>query len=219
MTIKLELLAYVRVSSKDQEKKETHQNQIIRIKRWAEYEGHTIIKWYQDLAKSGKETENHPEFQLMMKEIELIGDGVVIDNLSRFARNPKDLLVNNHRISEDLKKEFFCVKEKIDTTTPHGQFMLTVLAGLYQLELEDFRDRVERGRERKREEKKEDPSIRLGGPVPKEVDRKKAEKELKKGKSVPHVAELLKISPQTLRRRMKNWGIYQAYVDNEFAQI
>ena len=54
------------------------------------------------------------------------GDIVVVESISRFARNTRDLLeLVDQLVAKGV--QFVSMKEKIDTSTPSGKFMLTVL--------------------------------------------------------------------------------------------
>ena len=53
------------------------------------------------------------------------GDTVIVESISRFARNTRDLLDLVEHLTEK-QVEFVSRKEAIDTTTPTGKFMLTV---------------------------------------------------------------------------------------------
>ena len=72
------------------------------------------------------------------------GDTVIVESISRIARNTRDLL---SIISELTEKgvEFVSLKENIDTTTPHGRFMLTVFGALAELERESILERQREG--------------------------------------------------------------------------
>ena len=50
-----------------------------------------------------------------------------MESISRIARNTRDLLTIISSLTEK-GVEFVSLKENIDTTTPHGRFMLTVTA-------------------------------------------------------------------------------------------
>ena len=82
---------------------------------------------------SGKNV-NRPELQKMMEYVRK-GDIVIVESISRFARNTRDLL----ELVEQLTAkgvEFVSRKEAIDTTTPTGKFMLTVFGAVAELERE-----------------------------------------------------------------------------------
>lgn len=72
------------------------------------------------------------------------GDTVVVESISRIARNTKDLLnIITGLAEKDV--EFVSLKENIDTTTPHGRFMLTVFGALAELERESILKRQREG--------------------------------------------------------------------------
>ena len=61
------------------------------------------------------------------------GDTVIVESISRFARNTRDLLELVEKLSAK-GVEFVSKKEAIDTTTPTGKFMLTVFGAVAELE-------------------------------------------------------------------------------------
>lgn len=91
---------------------------------------------------SGKDTRR-PELQKMLFYLRP-GDTVVVESISRFARNTKDLL----ELMETLEVKgaaFISQKEAIDTTTPSGKFMLTVFGAMAELERDYIRLRQKEG--------------------------------------------------------------------------
>lgn len=91
---------------------------------------------------SGKNT-NRPELQRMMEYVRR-GDTVIVESISRFARNTRDLLELVEQLSVK-GVEFVSKKEAIDTTTPTGKFMLTVLGAVAELEREYILQRQREG--------------------------------------------------------------------------
>ena len=85
-----------------------------------------VDELYLDRA-SGKNTDR-PELKKMMEYVRQ-GDTVIVESISRFARNTKDLLELVERLSAK-HVEFVSRKEAIDTTTPTGKFMLTVFGAV-----------------------------------------------------------------------------------------
>lgn len=82
---------------------------------------------------SGKNTDR-PELKRMMNFVRA-GDTVIVESISRFARNTKDLL----ELVEQLASKgvaFVSQKEAIDTSTPTGKFMLTIFGAVAELERE-----------------------------------------------------------------------------------
>ena len=91
---------------------------------------------------SGKNT-NRPELQKMIEYVRR-GDTVIVESISRFARNTRDLLDLVEKLSEK-GVEFVSKKEAIDTTTPTGKFMLTVFGAVAELEREYILQRQQEG--------------------------------------------------------------------------
>lgn len=68
------------------------------------------------------------------------GDVLIIESISRLARNTKDFL----EIVNDLTErgiEVVSLKENIDTSTPQGKFICTIFGALYELERDSIRQR------------------------------------------------------------------------------
>ena len=91
---------------------------------------------------SGKNT-NRPELQKMMEYVRR-GDTVIVESISRFARNTRDLLELVEKLSAK-GVEFVSKKEAIDTTIPTGKFMLTVFGAVAELEREYILQRQREG--------------------------------------------------------------------------
>ncbi len=68
------------------------------------------------------------------------GDVLIIESISRLARNTKDFL----EIVNDLTErgiEVVSLKENIDTSTPQGKFICTIFGALYELERDSIKQR------------------------------------------------------------------------------
>ena len=72
------------------------------------------------------------------------GDTVIVESISRFARNTKDLLELVEQLAQK-HVEFVSKKEAIDTSTPTGKFMLTVFGAVAELEREYILQRQREG--------------------------------------------------------------------------
>ena len=91
---------------------------------------------------SGKSMDR-PELKRLMAFVRT-GDCVIVESISRFARNTRDLL----ELIEQLQQkevQFVSKKEAIDTTTPTGKFMLTVFGAVAELEREYILQRQREG--------------------------------------------------------------------------
>ena len=91
---------------------------------------------------SGKNTER-PELKRMMSFVRE-GDMVIVESISRFARNTRDLLDLVEQLTRK-QVEFVSKKEAIDTTTPSGKFMLTIFGAVAELEREYILQRQREG--------------------------------------------------------------------------
>ena len=117
-------IAYVRVST-------IEQNEARQLEGLQKY---NIDKWFTEKI-SAKDT-NRPQLQLML-EFAREGDTIFIHDFSRLARSTKDLL----DIVEKLKiKGVHLVsnKENIDTSTPTGKLMLTMIGAINEFERQNL---------------------------------------------------------------------------------
>jgi len=81
--------------------------------------------------QSGKDAAR-PGLQKLLSKVKQ-GDIVIVESVSRFARNTRDLLDLIDKLTTK-GVEFVSQKEHIDTTTPTGKFMLTVFGAVAELE-------------------------------------------------------------------------------------
>ena len=91
---------------------------------------------------SGKDT-NRPGLQAMLEYVRE-GDMLYVESISRLARSTRDLLSIVDQLHEK-NVQFISEKERIDTETPQGKFMLTVFAAIADLEREQIRQRQAEG--------------------------------------------------------------------------
>lgn len=184
-------IAYVRVSTVEQ----NEQRQIEGIKNKA-----NIDKWFIEKA-SAKDT-NRPELKSLLDYVRE-GDTVYIHDFSRLARSTKDLL----DIVETLKNKgvtLYSNKESIDTSTPNGKLMLTMIGAIYEFERANM---LERQREGIAIAKKEGKY--RGGQV-KKIDLSLFEtnynRYLKREITKVQLAEVLSISRPTLDKLIKEYN-------------
>lgn len=124
-------VAYVRVSTVEQN--EARQIEALKV--------HGIEKWFTEKV-SGKDT-NRPQLQAMLEFVR-DGDTVYIHDFSRLARSTKDLL----EIVETLNNKgvhLVSNKENIDTSTPTGKLMLTMIGAIAEFERQNMLERQREG--------------------------------------------------------------------------
>ena len=84
-------------------------------------------------------SSNRPEFEKAL-EFAREGDTLVVTTLSRFARSISDLWKNVERL--DAKDVSFQILDmNLDTSTPTGKLLLTMLGAVYQFEREILLER------------------------------------------------------------------------------
>ena len=187
------LLGYIRVSSIDQ----NEARQIEALKD----QGVEIENIYID-KQSGKNADRDNLKALLAFARK--GDTVITESISRIARNTKDLL----NIIDTLSKkhvDFISLKERIDTSTPQGKFMLTVFGAMAELERESILERqregiaiakqngVYQGRQRIKINKEEFAEV--------------AKRWRKDEITAVEAMQLLNLKPNTFYRRIKEWGL------------
>lgn len=124
-------IAYVRVST-------VEQNEARQIEALKKYD---IEKWFTEKV-SAKDT-NRPMLQQMI-DFAREGDTIYIHDFSRLARSTKDLL----DIVELLQKKNIHLvsnKENIDSSTPTGKLMLTMIAAINEFERANLLERQREG--------------------------------------------------------------------------
>ena len=126
-------IGYARVSTDEQ-------NEARQLKSFADY-SEKITKIFTD-KMSGKDT-NRPQLKAMLNYVRE-GDVVVVSDFSRLARSTTDMLQIVKELT-DKGVALISIKEKVDTDTPQGRFMLTIFAALAELERETILQRQREG--------------------------------------------------------------------------
>ena len=88
-------------------------------------------------------TRNRPQLEALLKDLQE-GDTVVVKSLDRLSRSTKDLL----EIVEQIKKVVAGLKIldlAVDTNTPMGEFFLTIMGAIGQLERKTIKERTKEG--------------------------------------------------------------------------
>lgn len=91
---------------------------------------------------SGRKKDNRDEFNRLLETVKS-GDVIVVTKLDRFARSTKDALNTIDMLqSKDVGLIVLNVKNEIlDTTTPAGKLMITVLAAVAEFEADLNKER------------------------------------------------------------------------------
>lgn len=188
MEVKMKI-GYIRISSADQN---TARQEVLMQELGVE---HVYID-----RMSGKNADR-PELKRMMNYVRE-GDTVIVESISRFARNTRDLLDLIEQLNEK-NVEFVSKKEAIDTSTPTGKFMLTIFGAVAELEREYILQRQREGIEIAKANgvyKGRKPIVRAGFEA--------VVKEWRDGK-ITAVAAMRKLDlkPSTFYRKVKKMGL------------
>lgn len=110
-----------------------------RIKAWAKSQGHSIVKWHEDLDQPGSKADR-PGLNAAMSRIEGgASSGLVVARLDRFGRSVQDSanLLARIRAADGV---LCTVAEGIDTSGYMGKFLADLFAALGELELARIRE-------------------------------------------------------------------------------
>lgn len=124
-------VAYIRVSTAEQN--EARQLEALK--------GYEIDKYYSE--KVSAKNTNRPQLQAMLEFVRE-GDSVYVHDFSRLARSTKDLLSITDYLDEK-KVNLISLKENIDTTTPTGKLMLTMIGAIAEFERQNILERQREG--------------------------------------------------------------------------
>jgi DNA invertase Pin-like site-specific DNA recombinase len=186
---------YARVSTANNGQDPTMQTRELR--EYAERRKWTVAGEYVDVGISGTK-EKRPELDRLMADAHRRRfDAVVVWKFDRFARSVSHLL----RALETFKAqgiEFVSFSEQLDTSTPAGKLVFTVLGAVAELERSLIVERVKAGLRNARAKGKT-----LGRPI-KLVDTRQIAELRAQGRSWRKIARRLGISARTARRAGQN---------------
>ncbi len=183
---------YVRVSTKDQ----SVGMQLNDLERYSKERGLNIFKVYEDNGVSGTKETRPALGQLMDDARKRKFNVVLVWRFDRFARSTKHL-VNALYEFRNLGIDFISYQENIDTSSPLGEAIFTIISAMSKLERDIIAERVKGGLRKARANGK-----RLGRPES-EVDTDKIVEYKKQGKSIREIAKEMGIHRSKVERTLK----------------
>jgi DNA invertase Pin-like site-specific DNA recombinase len=177
------IIGYARVSTREQD----------LSGQLAELRAAGCVKIYSEKASGAR--GDRAELQKLLKRL-FPTDVLVVTRLDRLARSTRDLL----NVLDSVKETgagFRSIKDTwADTTTPHGQLMLTILGGLAEFERTLIVARTGEGRERAKAR-----GVKLGRPTKLTPhQRREAIKRLNAGEAITEIARTYGIDRATVYR-------------------
>jgi len=183
---------YVRVSTKDQ----SVDMQLNDIEGYSKERGLNIFNIYKDSGVSGTKETRPALGELMNDAKKRKFDMVLVWRFDRFARSTKHLVTALHEFRH-LGIDFISFQENIDTSSPLGEAIFTIISAMSKLERDIIAERVKGGlRKAKANGKK------LGRPK-NIVDTEKVIEYRKQNKSIRQIASELGLSRGSVERTLR----------------
>jgi DNA invertase Pin-like site-specific DNA recombinase len=133
---------YARVSTKEQ----NVDMQLFDLREYAKARQLQIVQEYIDYA-SGSKNDRENYLKLFNDARKRKTDCVLVWKFDRFARSTKEL-INALEEFNSLGVDFISFKENVDTSTPAGKILFTMISAFAEFERSIIRERVIAGMER-----------------------------------------------------------------------
>ncbi len=181
---------YARVSTTDQ----STESQLLDLRRYTRERGWKIFKEYCDNGVSGTKDSRPALNELMNSAKKRRFDVVLVWRFDRFARSTKHLILALEEF-KNLGIDFVSYQENIDTSSPLGSAIFTIISAVAQLERDIIAERVKAGLRRA-----VGAGQQLGRPRGTALDIEALHRLRMKGLSLQQVAKKLNTSKTTVSR-------------------
>ncbi len=136
------VIIYARVSTKEQ----NVDMQLTDLRQYAEARKLNVVREYIDYASGAK--INRENYKKLFDDVrKRKTDIVLVWKFDRFARNTKEL-INALEEFSSLGVDFISYKENIDTSSPAGKILFTMISAFAEFERAIIRERVKAGMEK-----------------------------------------------------------------------
>ncbi len=178
---------YCRVSSTDGRQAQSIDAQLTTLRDYCTQRGFTVYKEYCDEMSGTR--DDRPQYQALMQDARRLRfSSVIVFRFDRFSRSTKALIEALEEF-RNLNIDFISYSEAIDTSTPIGKCMYTIISAFSAMEREICRERILHGL--KNTDKK------LGAPI-KDFDKAKAVELSKQGLGCRRIGKELGVSYGTV---------------------
>ena len=189
----MRLVIYARVSTRDQ----SCDLQLRDLRSYCTARGFSLLREYVDVGESGAKDSRPQLNELMAAARKRQLDAVIVWRFDRFARSTKHLLLALEEF-RSLGIQFISYQENIDTSSPLGQALFTIVSAVAQLERDLIRERVSAGIRNARASGKQ-----LGRPR-RIVNHDEVARLRAAGASLREIAAKLGVGYGTVRLRLRN---------------
>ncbi len=183
---------YARVSTSEQ----STESQLLDLRRYTRERGWQLYREFCDNGVSGAKDRRPALNELMNDAKKRRFDAVLVWRFDRFARSTKHLILALEEF-RNLGIDFVSYQENIDTSSPLGSAIFTIISAVAQLERDIIAERVKAGLRRARENGK-----KLGRPRIK-VSENQLLMLSESGLSIRQIARQVNLSVTTVARRLK----------------
>lgn len=185
------LALYARVSTKNLG--QDPETQLVALREYAQTRGFQVFHEYVDVGISGSK-ERRPALDRLMKDAKCRKfDTILVARFDRFARSTRHLVLALEEFNA-LGVDFISLSESVDTSTPMGKMVFTVIGAVAELERSLIKERVVMGLARAKARGK-----RIGRP-PTEVDEKAVHSFREAGLSLRAIGRKLGVSRTKIQK-------------------
>lgn len=173
--------------------------QLRDLRTYTQSRGIEVFKEYIDSGFSGRKDQRPALDRLMNDAHKKRFDMVMVWRFDRFARSTKHLITALEAFKH-LGIDFISFQENIDTSSPMGKAMFTIVSAIAELEADIIRERVMAGLANARAR-----GVKLGRPSP-EVNTDQLLSLRSAGLSIRKIAARMKLDKMTVCKTLKICG-------------
>lgn len=186
---------YSRVSTSNGD--QNPETQLVPLREYCQQRGWTVVEEYVDRLSGSK--DSRPALNRLMDDAKRRKfDTLLIWKLDRFGRSLRHLL-NSLAEFEALGISFVSLTNAIDTTTPAGKLMFSIIGAVAEFERDLIRERVKAGMARAKKTGTRSGK-KIGRPSA-QINAVEVRQRRKAGESLRSIANDLNVSPALLVKR------------------
>ncbi len=136
-------IGYCRVSTEEQKKEGISlEHQEAKIKQYAKLHNLDLIKVIVDGGKSGKDLDREGINEILSLIKKKLVTDIIVYKMDRLTRRTFDLLFLVEEVFKKNNVQFHSITERIDTSSAMGQFFLTIIGAMAQMERDLISERT-----------------------------------------------------------------------------